>query len=85
LRAQRVVGGCRQSYKEAVTVGTAIQESCDMKVDDIGHGAIAIKTDSPADYVASLSKEQLKQRKVSSEAIDIYLNYIDETSKPKAG
>lgn len=51
-----------------------------MKVVDLGHGSVAIEPESPADAVRTLTRDQLEQSGVGSEAIDIVLGYIDRTS-----
>lgn len=52
-----------------------------MKVVDLGHGGFAIEPVSPADSVQTLTRAQLERSKVSSEAIDIFRSYVEQTSE----
>jgi hypothetical protein len=51
-----------------------------MKVVDLGHGALAIEPETPADSVKELTTARLKHSQVSEEAIRIYQRYLDRTS-----
>ncbi|VIO64955.1 hypothetical protein CI1B_00490 [Bradyrhizobium ivorense] len=51
-----------------------------MKVVDLGHGGFAIEPTSPADAVQTLTRAQLERSNVSSEAIDIFRGYVEQTS-----
>jgi hypothetical protein len=56
-----------------------------MKVVDLGHGGFAIEPVSPADSVQTLTRAQLERSEVSSEAIDIFRSYVEQTTKIDKG